>query len=339
MELCARTPTNTALASARPPLSESLLAAARAESGDRPARIIVAMAQCFGTAPVSAIHAGKSGGPCAAIWRLVGPRLSMGAFPYCVLSYRRDGTSAVTKIANKRRTHRRPKIGSATFVPDDTPVEWLLDGPCSAVQVYIAPQAVQCYAEECLGTAATPRIADFFAIEDPWLAGYFQLLISEYETFRLGEHPPDGLLLEQTQHFLVRHLVRWHADTATTARAEFDERRTINPLQPFLARRIHDFIEVNMARDISLQVLANLAAMSSGHFLRAFKASTGKTPYRYLLERRLSTASQRLRTTAVPIALVARECGFRTPSHFTTAFHAHFGMSPMRYRAGARERI
>jgi AraC family transcriptional regulator len=41
-----------------------------------------------------------------------------------------------------------------------------------------------------------------------------------------------------------------------------------------------------------------------------------------------------LRTGNAPIAAIAVQCGFGNPSHFSVKFHAHFGVSPSRYRRG-----
>jgi AraC family transcriptional regulator len=333
MELSTGASAHAAFASAAP----DPLQTPRHEAGHRASGIAAAMAKFVGRPPTCVVNARSSEAPSAAIWPVAG-RLRIDALPVCVLSYRSRGTSAVTKIAARSRTYKRPRVGSATFIPAHTATEWLIDEPCSAMHIYLAPEALHAHAAECLDMMSTPRIDDCFAIEDPWLTSYFHLLVSEYETFRSGLVPADGLLLEQTQRILVRHLVRWHAGGATAARAECEERRPVNSLRPFLVRRIQDYVDTNLASDISLTVLAGLASMSPGHFLRSFKAATGLTPYRYVLERRLNRASLLVRASATPIAEIAHACGFRTPNYFTTRFHAHFGISPMRYRDGSRDR-
>lgn len=294
------------------------------------------MAECFGGPAILAVR-GAAGESSAAAWRIGSGRVRFGALPFSILTFRKSGTSAVTKIAGRQRSRKRLRVGSATFVPAHTPVEWLFDGPCTALHVYLSPEMVRNHAAQCLDLSATPRIDDFFAIEDPWLTSYFGLLVNEYETFLAGPVAPDGLFIEQTQRVLVRHLVRWHSDSRSAARAELDGRRPVNSLRPFLVRRIQDYVDAHVADDISLTALAELATMSPGHFLRSFKAATGSTPYRYVLERRLDKASRMVRTTGAPIGLVARECGFRTPNYFTARFQAHFGVSPMKYRGACAE--
>lgn len=93
-----------------------------------------------------------------------------------------------------------------------------------------------------------------------------------------------------------------------------------------------DFIEANLGRHISLGNIADAAAMSPYHFNRAFRATMGITPVRYVWARRVVLAKIMLRDRNMPIAEVALSCGFTTQSHFTTAFRMATGTTPAEYR-------
>jgi len=58
-------------------------------------------------------------------------------------------------------------------------------------------------------------------------------------------------------------------------------------------RRVVDFVESSLGEEISLADLADLAGLSSNQFIIAFKKSTGKTPHRYLVERRVAAVTTR----------------------------------------------
>jgi AraC-like DNA-binding protein len=72
--------------------------------------------------------------------------------------------------------------------------------------------------------------------------------------------------------------------------------------------------------------------MSMFHFARLFKASTGLSPHRFIVARRLDRAKALLTTDVAPVAAIGRTVGFRTPSHFTTVFRRSTGMTPSVYR-------
>ena len=101
-------------------------------------------------------------------------------------------------------------------------------------------------------------------------------------------------------------------------------------------RRICDFIQDNLNRQLTLMDLSTVVHMSPYHFARLFKQSTGVPPHRFVLGQRIARASLMLRAARLSIAEVARLVGFRTPSHFTTAFRRMTGITPSAYRWGWR---
>ena len=98
-------------------------------------------------------------------------------------------------------------------------------------------------------------------------------------------------------------------------------------------QRVLDHIEVNLHRDPRLSELSARAYMSPFHFARLFKQSTGFSPHRFVVARRIGRAKELLETSNVSIAAVAQAAGFRTPSHFTTVFRRSTGVTPSVYRA------
>ena len=101
-------------------------------------------------------------------------------------------------------------------------------------------------------------------------------------------------------------------------------------------RRVCDFIQDNLNRQLTLMDLSTVVHMSPYHFAHLFKQSTGVPPHRFVLGQRVARASLLLRSARLSIAEVARLVGFRTPSHFTTAFRRMTGITPSAYRGGWR---
>ena len=84
--------------------------------------------------------------------------------------------------------------------------------------------------------------------------------------------------------------------------------------------------------DISVMVLARACGLSTKHFSRAFRQSTGLPPHQWLLQRRIDKAKQLLRDSRSPLAEVAADCGFADQSHFTRVFTRAVGISPGQWR-------
>lgn len=96
-------------------------------------------------------------------------------------------------------------------------------------------------------------------------------------------------------------------------------------LAPARLRRVIEFIEANLHRDIGLADLAAVAGCSPFHFSRAFAASTGLPPCTYLLQRRLDLAKRLLGQGQLPVKAVASACGYATPRQLGRMFRRETG--------------
>jgi AraC family transcriptional regulator len=96
-------------------------------------------------------------------------------------------------------------------------------------------------------------------------------------------------------------------------------------------RSVTTYIEVNLAKRISLATLARLARLSPWHFCRAFKQSFGMPPLLYLSERRIEHAKRLLATRELSVMEIGLQVGFVTSSAFATAFRKATGVAPRAY--------
>lgn len=90
--------------------------------------------------------------------------------------------------------------------------------------------------------------------------------------------------------------------------------------------------QVNLASDLSLDVLAGRAKMSRRTFTRKFREATGSTVSKWLNAQRVVRAQELLETTDLSIECVAGEAGFGTPLSLRQQFGIHLGTSPSEYR-------
>ncbi|MBO4311845.1 MAG: helix-turn-helix transcriptional regulator [Desulfovibrionaceae bacterium] len=78
--------------------------------------------------------------------------------------------------------------------------------------------------------------------------------------------------------------------------------------------------------------LAKSACVSKSECLRCFKTILQTTPYKYLMDYRLSEATRLLKTTNHPIGEIAIMTGFNGQSYFGKCFKEKMGCSPSEYR-------
>jgi AraC family transcriptional regulator len=97
-------------------------------------------------------------------------------------------------------------------------------------------------------------------------------------------------------------------------------------------RRIKELIHAKMEEDLSLDEMAQTIGLSTAHFARMFRKSTGHTPHQFVLRQRLARAKTMLRAPEARVLDVAVACGFKTQQHFAQAFRDAWGVSPTEYR-------
>jgi AraC family transcriptional regulator len=94
-----------------------------------------------------------------------------------------------------------------------------------------------------------------------------------------------------------------------------------------------EFIESNLDKPLSGELVSGHVGFSVYHFHRMFSAMVGESVAEYIRKRRLSEAAQMLRSTDKPLLDLAFQYGFESQEVFTRAFKKMFGITPGRYRS------
>lgn len=141
-----------------------------------------------------------------------------------------------------------------------------------------------------------------------------------------------GLFLDHILNAVAAHVLgRYGQGTAASVPPEI--RGGLTPQQ---LRRTQEVMRSKLAEDVTLGALAAECGLSQTHFIRAFKQSTGTTPYAWLQQRRIERARVLLATTDLSLKEIAIDCGFADQSHLTRNFTRRVGVSPARWRRGGR---
>jgi AraC-like DNA-binding protein len=98
-------------------------------------------------------------------------------------------------------------------------------------------------------------------------------------------------------------------------------------------RRARDLADRRYADPLDLESLAGKAGVSKYHFLRCFAAVYGRTPARYLTERRIERAQDLLRASNLTVTEICYLVGFASLGSFSSRFSELVGMSPSAYQA------
>ncbi|MBP7051308.1 MAG: AraC family transcriptional regulator [Phycisphaerae bacterium] len=116
---------------------------------------------------------------------------------------------------------------------------------------------------------------------------------------------------------------------------EYDDARKRALRAEYVGRinRVMDYIEANLAGDLSLGALARVANFSAFHFHRVFNAIVGETLNQFIQRRRVEKAAGfLLGSPTKSVTEIALDCGFSGSAAFARAFKRAFGVSASEYR-------
>lgn len=167
--------------------------------------------------------------------------------------------------------------------------------------------------------------ADFPAIpafRDPLLEASLLRLSTKTEGHQLSEDVGDEIAARQ---IVIRLCARlgggppdWHRDTSV--------------FTPVVMRQIVEHIDAHLGTHVSLEAMAGMVGLSSGHFARKFHQSVGLSLDRFINKRRIHAAFPLLQHGATPLTRIALDLGFSSQSHFTRLFSGLTGITPQQFR-------
>ncbi|MFI7428122.1 helix-turn-helix transcriptional regulator [Micromonospora sp. NPDC049836] len=97
-------------------------------------------------------------------------------------------------------------------------------------------------------------------------------------------------------------------------------------------RRVRDRIDREYAQPLDVEALARAANLTAGQLSRAFRLAYGRSPYAYLMVRRVERAAALLRHGDLSVTEVRRAVGCPSPGIFHTRFTEQLGVPPAVYR-------
>lgn len=144
--------------------------------------------------------------------------------------------------------------------------------------------------------------------------------------FREDRYLPSHLVLDDQ---IYRTLI--HSYARTVRRPSTFSRSARRPRWSGALDDLVDFIRLNAHhRHLSLTELEERSHFSARHLQTLFRETFDCTPMQFVRRQRLSVAMQRLQAAgpAASVTRIARDCGYRSTSSFSTDFRREFGVSP-----------
>jgi AraC family transcriptional regulator len=212
--------------------------------------------------------------------------------------------------------------GEMTLMPAGVASEWTWYSTCDRLDVAVLP--------EVFGDGRSLEVVDRFLFRDVQLAAICRQLYQEINL----DTTADRLYLE----LLVMELA-WVLQSRYSRRSCVESDSASGGLTRAQARRVLEYIESNLEREITLRELSGILDLSPYHFARMFKYTMQAAPHRYVLDRRIERAKVMLRANATSLLEISLSTGFCNQSHFCSTFRRMVRTTPMEYRRAGRASV
>lgn len=196
-------------------------------------------------------------------------------------------------------------------------------GEVDCISTYISQDALQRFHQEHdLPMFGSLRAPEGMAFEDEAVRHLSELLLPAFER----PETANRLFVDHVVLALLSHLA-----------VSYGERNAVlqhvrGGLATWQERRAKEMLLASIDGNLGLEDLAAACGLSRSHFARAFKATTGSSPFRWLLAQRIQRAKDLLLNSQSSIDQIAAQCGFADQSHFTHTFLKFANATPSQWR-------
>jgi AraC family transcriptional regulator len=255
-------------------------------------------------------------------------RLTTGTLPkhrhqdHTVLISLTDGGLAELTTSSGLGLSGVQKRGSICLLPSGLEHRARLEGTSEHLALYLDPTMIDRAASDAR-LKGRIELVERYLRKDPVISNVGLALLAELDSEGLSGR----LYAESLANVLAVHLLRHYSN------GEVKPPLFQGGLSGPKLRQVTAFIADNYAKDIKLAELAHVAGMSSFHFAREFKRSTGTSPHQYLIKYRVECAKALMSNNDLPLTEVSLRSGFSHQSHFTRLFRKVTGTTPHLYRS------
>src|ERR1700722_1503666 len=224
------------------------------------------------------------------------------------------------RTGSKPPSHRELSGTAVSIIPPGVPHRTLWQRRASLIHIYLSVDFLAATSRKVL-QEGTFELRAAHLVRDPLIEELGRALYRECETSNLSK-----LFANSLATLLATHLLRTYNLTAK------DSAQLSGGLGPARELRVPEYIQRLLDRDLSIEVLAEVAGLSPNYFAVLFRQSTGFTPHQFVSHHRVELAQQLLKHGDLSLADIAYRCGFTSQSQFTTIFRRFTGFTPGRFR-------
>lgn len=220
--------------------------------------------------------------------------------------------------ARDGNAHMKARDGQLIVNPGGEPHAARWSGSWNCIGFYLDSQVTEAVARDAGISSGVPPVCNGV---DHAIYGFGRAVLQELHTEPLA----CPLYADTAARFLAMRLLRGNFDADRAV-------RNVLTLSGSKMRAVTGYIRENIDSDLSVAGLASSINLRPYDFTRRFKATTGITPYEYVIRERVEAAKKLLRETQLSVADISCRSGFSSQAHLAMRFRQAVGVTPLRYR-------
>jgi len=232
----------------------------------------------------------------------------------------RGGPVDITYVVDGRSVTRQIPRGGVFFLPAGQACNVVLREPLESTHIYLRSDL---FMDRESASSLIGGLAPMLGDQDSVLE-HLAAAIGDTIT---GSLPASSLFIDPIAQAIASRFIAMNFHKPAPEEGKHPNRLSARQMQ-----RIRDFVEAHLDTDIRLDHLAELCGRSTEYFVRLFKATSGISPYQYVLNLRIERARTLLGDETQSLADIALACGFSHQEHLTRMFRRFTGVTPGRYR-------
>lgn len=210
--------------------------------------------------------------------------------------------------------------GTISTIPRGSTSRWDMSGTVDVIHFYIPDRTFQ----DLLHQVDAPP-AELLLRTAHYDETTAKILSAIYDVLSDNQHIHQ-LLCEHLMLSLILQLMQKHSP------APLSVQQNNGILAARALKKSLEILDSSPVGEVTIRALAAELGISPAHFCRAFKNSTGLTPYAWLKQRVMERAFLALQSTDKQVADIAAESGYGSQNAFTSAFRKITGLTPSQWR-------
>ena len=223
--------------------------------------------------------------------------------------------------------------GSCVLIGSNTPHYFEVDSDSSMLRLESMLKAKNSYIDDTFSWLNEENTVNYWVLDETHLT-YAQMIVKELsESDSCYEDVITGYYL-----LLFTYLARTSKVASRLSLSQNEDSKK-QIAEVYMRDQIADFLNLNYAKNITIDDLASHLNVSDRQAHRLVKQHTGFTFRQHLVFIRMEHAKYLLAKTNLPIYKIAEQLGYEYSSSFCKAFHHQNDISPEVYRARIQEKL